>query len=140
MTTTPYNDLRSTERVLIRRPVKYATKENCTAEASTLTSYSNVSSCLPETTDHWENGQLIDISSCGLGIISELAPHQHEHWLVALSLPTYDNDAPLMLHAQVIHASKVRNQYLVGLEILHPSGHDLIVIRDFFNYHRRFIS
>lgn len=132
MSVLPFNDQRCSERVLIRRPVKIC-------PLATQPANTTQEPLAPKEYD-WHSAQLIDLSSCGMGLLIDQALETYDYWLVSMSLPNYDNDAPLLLKAKITRTSKVRQQYLIGFEFLHLSAHDLIVIRDFFDYHRRFFA
>lgn len=133
MTNSSKIEKRCSERVLIRRPVKFTPIKNTEVTEIRLP---------PDELKHhtWSTANLIDLSDCGMGLLCDHSMSNKECWLIALTLPTYDNDSPLILKAKVIRTEKIRQQYLIGLEMLYPSAHDLIVIHDFFRYHQRFFS
>lgn len=134
MTNPSFIEKRCSERVLIRRPVKFTPIENSEVAEGHL-------SLNEELAHHdWSPANLIDLSDCGMGLICDDSMSPNECWLIALTLPTYDNDSPLILKGKVVRTEKIRQQYLIGLEMLYPSAHDLIVIHDFFRYHQRFLS
>ncbi|WP_321275926.1 PilZ domain-containing protein [Thiomicrorhabdus indica] len=134
MTNQSLTEKRCSERVLIRRPVKFTPLKHTDSSDRRLSPN--------DTLEHqqWNSANLIDLSDCGMGLICDRVAQPNECWLISLSLPTYDNDSPLILRAKVIRSEKIRQQYLIGLEMLHPSAHDLIVIHDFFRYHQRFFA
>lgn len=127
------NEQRCSQRVLIRRPVEFTQLDKMPERPKIL------SNQLPNLSN-WQYAQLIDLSDCGVGLICQQPGTVNDCWLISLSLPNYDNDAALNLAAKVVRSEKVRENYLVGLEILEPSAHDLIVIHDFFRYHQRFYA
>ena len=137
MTNPSLIEKRCSERVLIRRPVKFTPIENIENTEMTEGHLSPDNELKHHT---WSTANLIDLSDCGMGLICDHSMNLEECWLIALTLPTYDNDSPLILKAKVVRTEKVRQQYLIGLEMLYPSAHDLIVIHDFFRYHQRFFS
>lgn len=119
MTHHHFIEQRCAERMTIRRPVKL---HEASEESRII------------------HGQLLDISDCGLGILTSEALPLYTQPRVDFTLPTYENETPLCILTQVKRIDKVREQYLVGLEILKPTAHDLLVIQAFFQYHKRFMA
>lgn len=128
MPQTNLDDKRCSQRVLIRRPVKYQSFQLADRKLSVdlLCAQS------------WQPAQLIDLSDCGAGILCDQPPKTALPVALSFSLPNYDNDAKLILQAQITRVAKVNRQYLIGLKLLNPSAHERLVIREFFRYHQRF--
>lgn len=82
--------------------------------------------------------KIVDISCCGIGIITTQQVVTGDDVALNFVLPGYAQNNPLSINAKVIHTTSVRDKHLIGLSILSPSQHDILVLKEFFNFHQRF--
>ena len=84
------------------------------------------------------NLKMVDISTCGLGLLSS-KPLNTEHPVeIQFTLPTYNNTANIQITGKIVHNTRVNQQYLLGIEFQNLTAHDLLVLKEFFIYHQRF--
>lgn len=84
-----------------------------------------------------EDLKLVDLSNCGVGLLSAKPYQVNQSVALQLSLPTYSQTQQLTLNGLVKHATAVHNNYLIGCQLLNLSAHDQLVIKEFFAFHRR---
>lgn len=82
--------------------------------------------------------KIVDISKCGIGLLASQPLSIGEEVSLNFTLPSYAQNNAVSIHAKVIHITTVRNKYLIGLTTLHLSQHDILVFKEFFNFHQRF--
>ena len=82
--------------------------------------------------------KLVDLSPSGIGVLSDRTFHHQQNYTLLFSLPGYDGDNTVTIEAKPIHSTHIHQGHLVGFEFIQPSAHAQLVIREFYNYHRRF--
>jgi len=81
--------------------------------------------------------KIVDISTCGIGVLSN-QKIMDENLSIHFSLPGYEQDNSISLPVQVKHLTDMKDKHLIGLAFTQASQHDLLVIKEFFNFHNRF--
>jgi len=82
--------------------------------------------------------KILNISSCGAGILCDHDLSIGELVKLKFSLPNYDNENELAIKSKIACFSKVKNQYLIGVEFAELDMHENLVIKSFTSYHERF--
>jgi len=82
--------------------------------------------------------KILNISSCGAGILCNHDLSIGELVKLKFSLPNYDNESELSIQSKIACFSKVQNQYLIGVEFTELDMHETLVIQSFTSYHARF--
>ena len=82
--------------------------------------------------------KMVNISNCGFGALGSKPYQNGEILQVQFSLPGYEQHSKISLNAQVVHSTKVNNHFLIGLSFQELTPHDLLVIKEFSNFHKRF--
>lgn len=82
--------------------------------------------------------KMVDISTCGIGLLSPKQITTEENVSLEFSLPVYDQNTIVKIAGKIVRATPVNRQYLLGVEFQNPTPHDILVIKEFFNFHRRF--
>lgn len=86
--------------------------------------------------DHTEgNGKMLDLSVIGAGFLTNDEIEENEELCIGFVLPTYNK--AMYICGLAKHASKIRNQYLVGVEFTDISDYDQTQISKFIAYHHR---
>ncbi len=120
MPITSNRDQRCGERILVNRAVEINSIRNPEMKAS--------------------RAKLLDLSFCGIGVISNQAYQPDEALILTFSLPGYEGDQTLSIQAKVIHTQPVQDQFLTGLVFPDLNPHQSLVIKAFVNFHQRFHS
>ncbi|MEA1989374.1 MAG: PilZ domain-containing protein [Pseudomonadota bacterium] len=82
--------------------------------------------------------KMVNISNCGFGILGSKAFQNGKILKVHFSLPGYEQNSKIKLNAQVIHSTRVNNNFLIGLTFQDLTPHEQLVIKEFANFHKRF--
>lgn len=82
--------------------------------------------------------KMVNISNCGFGALGSEAFQNGAILKVEFSLPGYEQDSKISLNAQVIHSTRVNNNFLIGLSFQDLTPHEQLVIKEFSNFHKRF--
>ncbi|MBO1923160.1 PilZ domain-containing protein [Thiomicrorhabdus sp. 6S3-12] len=82
--------------------------------------------------------KLIDISMCGIGLISNTELPVCTPALIHLKLPNEDGFIDMKLQAKITRCTKIRDQHLIGLQFVDLSGFHEYELSAFFSYHSRF--
>ncbi|WEJ63087.1 PilZ domain-containing protein [Thiomicrorhabdus lithotrophica] len=82
--------------------------------------------------------KMVNISNCGFGALASQVFQNGEILKVEFSLPGYEQNSKISLNAQVIHSTKVNNNFLIGLSFQDLTPHQKLVIKEFSNFHKRF--
>jgi hypothetical protein len=83
--------------------------------------------------------KIIDISTCGLGLLSEQNYPVNSILQTNFCLPGYEQNNPLQLQGVVARNTAIDNHYLIGIEFLELSKHESLVLKEFLNFHQRFL-
>lgn len=83
------------------------------------------------------NSKILDISLCGLSLVSDQPLANQQNIKLTLSLPSYEQNNTLDLAAKVVRSSNIQHQYLVGLAFETLSPHQVLVIQEFSSFHNR---
>lgn len=89
-------------------------------------------------TENTIHAKVLNISSCGAGILCDHDLKIGEEIKLNFSLPNYDNESELSIASRVACFSKVQKQYLIGIEFATLNAHENLVIKSFTSYHERF--
>jgi len=81
---------------------------------------------------------MLNISLCGMGILSEHALNETEKVSLELTLPGYSQTQNLKLNAEVVHCTLVHDTYFIGLVFTGLDMHQQLVIKEFSHFHQRF--
>ena len=106
-------NLRNTERVSTRRPAKILTQD---------TTY---------------EGVVINLSLEGIGILLDQNLADGTEIKIQFSLPGYEQSSTLSLSGQIVHATEVHQNFLLGVRFALLNPHAKLVITGFINYHHR---
>lgn len=90
------------------------------------------------TSEETRTVKIVDISSCGIGVICSQPINISDDVSLKFALPGYAQNNTLSVQVKVIHTTNIRNQQLIGLSLSNPSQHDILVFKEFFNFHQRF--
>lgn len=90
------------------------------------------------TSAHTLPAQLLDITTCGAGLLCTQTLPQGEAVSVEFSLPDYEQDHIMRVEGQVTHLTKTQNRYLIGMQFTQLTPHQRLVIQGFIAYHQRF--
>ncbi|QKI89942.1 PilZ domain-containing protein [Thiomicrorhabdus xiamenensis] len=91
-----------------------------------------------ECNEHVLECKLIDISMCGIGLISNATLPVCTPAIIRLKLPNEDGFINMKLQAKITRCTKIREQYLIGLQFVDLSSFHEYELSAFFSYHSRF--
>lgn len=80
-------------------------------------------------------GKMLDLSVSGTGILTDSPIEENEQLKVLFSLP--NQEQALSLSGTAIHAYKIRNQYLIGVQFNNISDFYASKIQEYITYHHR---
>ncbi|WP_127470151.1 PilZ domain-containing protein [Thiomicrorhabdus aquaedulcis] len=83
------------------------------------------------------SAKMLDLSSCGMGVLCPSALPAGQSLSVSFSLPDYEQEHPLCLQGEVVHTTKTQNLYLMGIVFNEMTAHQALIIRGFMGYHHR---
>ncbi|WP_040726209.1 PilZ domain-containing protein [Thiomicrorhabdus sp. Kp2] len=84
------------------------------------------------------NLKMVDLSTCGLGLLSPKPINEDNLVSLQFSLPAYDQNSNINILGKIMHTTQVNRQYLLGIEFQRLTAHDILVMKEFFIYHNRF--
>ncbi|WP_029406825.1 PilZ domain-containing protein [Thiomicrorhabdus sp. Milos-T2] len=82
--------------------------------------------------------KMVDISHCGIGIVSPKVLQDNTLLEIEFDLPGYEQNSNIKTQAQVIHSTPINHNYLIGLAFINLNLHSQLVIKEFSNFHNRF--
>lgn len=81
--------------------------------------------------------KILDISLCGLSLVTKQAFPQNHSVNVSLFLPSYEQSNLINLKAMVIRCSAIHHDFLHGLAFESLNPHQQLVIQEFTSFHSR---
>ncbi|MDX1353241.1 MAG: PilZ domain-containing protein [Thiomicrorhabdus sp.] len=82
--------------------------------------------------------KMVDISTCGLSLLSPKTLPEQSIVNLHFSLPAYDKNTSLNITGKIVRSTQTHQQHLLGIQFQNPSQHDLLIMKEFFIYHHRF--
>lgn len=78
--------------------------------------------------------RMINISTTGIGILSNFEVKESENLQMSFELPFYDDFSTLKIEGTVKHCTPVRGQFLLGVAINSLSNHQTRVMEGFIKF------
>ena len=79
----------------------------------------------------------LDISLCGMSLITDKKLPENQPIQISISLPSYEQSNIINLSANVIRCSSFKTKFLHGMVFKHLNPHQKLVIQEFSSFHNR---